>query len=353
MFGFSVYLQQPMDVPYMENMVASGFTGIFTSILIPEDDADQYTDRVRQLGEFVKKEQIDLTVDISNQSLEKIGGSFTDLEAIRDLGISRLRIDDGISMADVAKISKEIQIALNASTITEADIQELQNHQAVFDNISAWHNFYPRPETGLDAKYFASQNQWLQSIGFTTMAFVPGDEEKRGPLYKGLPTLEDHRESHPLLAGLDLLQNHFIQDVYIGDSKLSKEGMGQFKPLIDGDGIVLHAKPIEGTPKGLLDIVEGVHTNRQDAAKYVLRSRDARINNQLERISPMNNIHRCVGAVTIDNEVYGRYMGEIQIAKVPLAMDEKVNVVAQVIEEDLPIIQAIGPGQVFEIIMEE
>ena len=25
------------------------------------------------------------------------------------------------------------------------------------------------------------------------MAFIPGDAEKRGPLYEGLPTLEKHR----------------------------------------------------------------------------------------------------------------------------------------------------------------
>jgi hypothetical protein len=44
---------------------------------------------------------------------------------------------------------------------------------------------------------------------------------------------------------------------------------------------------------------------------------------------------------------YLRYMGEIQLVKHALPADEKVNVVAQVIEKDRPLIQQIKAGQKF------
>ena len=42
---------------------------------------------------------------------------------------------------------------------------------------------------------------------------------------------------------------------------------------------------------------------------------------------------RPVGTVTIDNEKYGRYMGEIQVTLVDLPKDEKVNTITRIIEK--------------------
>ena len=49
------------------------------------------------------------------------------------------------------------------------------------------------------------------------MAFIPGDGEKRGPLYEGLPTLEKHRYMRPLEAYLELVQDCGVDKVLIGD----------------------------------------------------------------------------------------------------------------------------------------
>ena len=58
---------------------------------------------------------------------------------------------------------------------------------------------------------------------------------------------------------------------------------------------------------------------------------------------------RPVGALTIDNCDYGRYMGEIQVVKRDLASDPKVNRVGHVIADDLVLLPFIGPGQKFII----
>lgn len=49
----------------------------------------------------------------------------------------------------------------------------------------------------------------------------------------------------------------------------------------------------------------------------------------------MHTIVRKKGSITIDNELYGRYAGEMQVAINDLSVDEKVNVVGMVVEEDI------------------
>ncbi len=66
-----------------------------------------------------------------------------------------------------------------------------------------------------------------QIQGLLVQGFVPGDTELRGPLYQGLPTLEEHRGVHPLAGALDLLASN-TDIVYIGDAGLSENVQEQF-----------------------------------------------------------------------------------------------------------------------------
>ena len=59
-----------------------------------------------------------------------------------------------------------------------------------------------------------------------------------------------------------------------------------------------------------------------------------------------------MGTVTIDNEKYGRYMGEIQVTLVDLPKDEKVNTITQIIEKDQTILPLIKAGNQFTLVTE-
>ncbi len=61
---------------------------------------------------------------------------------------------------------------------------------------------------------------------------------------------------------------------------------------------------------------------------------------------------RPVGTVTIDNEKYGRYMGEIQVTLVDLPKDEKVNTITRIIEKDQTILPLIKAGNQFTLVTE-
>ncbi|REC33336.1 hypothetical protein CF160_13245 [Enterococcus pseudoavium] len=341
MFGFSIFLNEELTTEtkqYIEKMARVGFSGIFTSLHIPEDDATQYRKRLTELGLLAKKFDLGLMVDISGEALKRAGFSFERVDQLQEIGVTGLRMDYQISNQQIAELSQKMSIALNASTITEVDLLELKMAHADFSRLEAWHNYYPRPETALDKNWYRQKNQWLKASGFTIQGFVPGDEKLRGPLYQGLPTLEEHRGMHPLAAAIDLLMD--TDKVYIGDSGLSAVVMKQFFTYMKKETLLLHVESFDQQIANVL----GEHVNRQDEARDVVRSAEARFK-QLPTIVPLPARERLVGAVTIDNAKYLRYMGEIQVVKRQLPADEKVNVVGRVIAQDRPLIQQINAGQ--------
>lgn len=351
MFGFSVFMNQEMSDEtkvYIHEMAEKGFIGIFTSMHIPEDDASAYKRRLTELGKVAKSHGLELMVDISGKALELAGFSLENLAPLKEIGVTGLRMDYHLSNEQIAKWSHQLKISLNASTITEQDVQELKEAGADFNQMEAWHNYYPRPETGLDKSWYKRKNQWLVEQGFTVQGFVPGDEVLRGPLYKGLPTLEEHRNQHPLAAALDLASCG-TDLIYIGDGGLSLTVREQFAYYQETGGILLHVALLD-TQFG--PTILGTHTNRQDEAKSVVRSADARFK-EIPHIPVRQTDERIKGTITLDNERYLRYMGEIQLMKEDLPADEKVNCVARVISADLPLIQHIHAGTIYKFICKE
>lgn len=349
MYGFSIFLNENISdhtLTYMEKMVKSDFHGIFTSIHIPEDDDSKYLAGLQKLGYFAKEKNIELMVDISGSALQRLGFSYDNLAPLQEMGLTGIRMDYGISMKKIAQISQKMDVALNASTITTDDLNQLQRYEADFNRMEAWHNYYPRPETGLGKESFCRQNQWLKEVGFTVMAFVPGDGKKRGPLQEGLPTLEKHRGIHPLAATLELTKDCAVDKVYIGDPGLKESTLIQFASYFQNQTLKLHAN--SQLDSSYVNRFEGKHTNRSDEARDVIRSAESRIKS-VERVKKEKIIQRPLGSITIDNETYGRYMGEMQITKENLPSDERINVVGQVTKEDLPLLAYCGPGQVFQI----
>ena len=90
-------------------------------------------------------------------------------------------------------------------------------------------------------------------------------------------------------------------------------------------------------------------TNRFDPARDVIRSVESRMKPSTIDLTPQDPSARPLGTITIDNEKYGRYAGEVQITKRNLSADERVNVIGRVIEADQPLIARLGPGSKFRI----
>lgn len=343
MLGFSIYLNQEIDIRienYIKDMKRNGFEGIFTSLHIPEDDISIYKERITKLANLAQKMSLKLMVDVDEKSLNNIGYSYEDVSELKQFGITGIRVDYGLSNMEIANLSKQITVGLNASTITDDDINELKKYNAGFEQLEAWHNYYPRPETGLSFKWYQEKNKTLQNKGFKTMGFVPGDEILRGPLEEELPTLEKHRYKNPLASAIELITDANTDMVYIGDSKLSDKLQTKFSRYFEDNVIEIDVKYNGYTPNCLKEMIH----SRKDLSEDVIRVEEGRFNID-GKIKAENCIERLRGAITIDNEKYGRYMGEIQIAKHLLISNEKINIIGNVLESDIELLEVIKAGQ--------
>lgn len=349
MKGFSVFLGEEPDEIFEHRLTAmleGGFDRVFTSLHIPEEDSSRYKARLSRLGAWTKKHDVSLYADISEDALEKMALTFQNTDVLKELGLTGLRMDYGIDTSLIAKVSQSMKVALNASTLTKETLDELKACGAKIDHLIAWHNYYPRPETGLGKKSFIAKNEWLKKEGFHIAAFVPGDGELRGPLFEQLPTLEKHRGSHPLADMIELHTECSVDDVYVGDPALDEKTMSQFKVFEQEQRLLLFAENIRSSAGR----IEGMHTNRPDGARDVFRSSQGRLENT-DIILPENAVERPKGSITLDNELYGRYQGELQITLKDLPKNEKVNVVGSIRKKDLPLLDRIRSGQ--EVLIED
>lgn len=346
MKGLAVYLSEPLTDETKDNirqMRTIGFTSIFTSLHIPEDDSTLYTERLRDLGALARELKMELVADIAPSSLAALGKTWDDAGSLTEWGVTGLRVDYGVTPKQIADLSKQLMIALNASTVTAEELDLMKAEGLVLEQVEAWHNFYPRPETGLDRDWFNAKNRWLREQGIRVQAFIPGDGQLRGSLHETLPTLEDHRGQSPFACYLELEAS--VDRILIGDPGLSGSTMRQFAAYQEGI-IVLRATGQSDDP-----LLTHVQTNRLDPARDVIRSVESRssVRPGSGLLEPAALSDRPVGSITIDNLRYGRYAGELQLTKRDLAADERVNVIGRVIEADRALLQQIGPGGRFRI----
>ncbi|MBS4971530.1 MAG: DUF871 domain-containing protein [Lacticaseibacillus rhamnosus] len=341
MIGFSCYLNDSateQQAAYLKQMQQAGFTGVFTSLQLSEAKPEIIRQRLDQLVANCHQLGLTIMADVSAASLQRLGIALHDGKAIQALGLDGLRIDDGIDMTTVAALSHTMAIALNASTLSACMIDQLANAKANLRHIEAWHNFYPRPETGLDPAWFAQKNKWLHALGFKTMAFISGDAQQRGPLFAGLPTLEAHHGLLPLAAYLELRQLA-IDHVYVGDPQLSPRSIAAFQAYVHDQVLLIQ---VQTDDERLLHLT---WHSRPDIAQKVVRLAEARLEHIFATPQPAQTDPRPRGSITLDNSAYGCYAGELQLTRCDLPADPRVNVIGKIEPSNLPLLDQIGPHQ--------
>jgi len=352
MLGISVYLGDNLthQIDYIKKMSASGFTSIFTSLHIPEDNQLHYGGQLKKLAEIATDLNMELMADISPDSLKMLGFDWENAHQLLDWGVTGLRIDYGVDEQTIINLSQKMKIALNASTISLQALRRMKENGLIIEAVEAWHNFYPRSETGLGMDHFIKRNKMLSDEGLTVMAFIPGDESLRGPLFQKLPTLEKHRHCSPFVAYMEMKHAAFVEKIFIGDRGVKDATLAQFKDDLNGI-IRLRATAGKNVNRAVIDYVGGIHTNRADFARDCIRSVESRHYAAIgeKELQPENCLSRPAGTITIDNVNYLRYQGEIQVTVNDLPADDKVNVLGQVIAEDRLLLKWIQGNQKFKI----
>jgi hypothetical protein len=353
--GISIYASDEYDVrtnmEYIDMASFLGVSNIFTSFNAAIQDKASL-DHAMQIIKHAKLKNINIMVDVSPKVFKWIDVSPIDLDSFYQMGISDIRCDYGFNAKEIATMSNNnygIDVVINASTVTQEEIEEILKHGGCIDNIKACHNFYPRKFTGLSNSFFNNKTTMLRSYGIEVSAFIPSQSGKRGPLYEGLPTIENHRSIPSVIAAKELAYGGMIDVVYFGDAYASEQELKKVLN-IDKDIIEIEVEFFEG----ISDIEKKIlfhpcHINRLDASEYIIRSSQLRSKID-EEILPFNCIERNINVITIDNKNAGRYMGELQIIRKPIPQDFRVNVVGKVDDQNASILNYIQPGRNFKLV---
>jgi hypothetical protein len=333
----------------IEEAAALGIHRLFTSFHIPETDAAAFHRELEAVLASARENSMDVVADISPTSAALLGMDRVEPVKLAKLGITTVRFDDGFDVEKIALYSQVIQVQLNASTLTEDSLKELQKKGARLEAVDGLHNFYPRPHTGLDRDYFIAQTNLLQSYGLSVGAFIASSEGRRAPLSEGLPTLEEHRRQPVSLAARHLAALG-LQSVFIGDDwpsltelrELSRAGREETGV------VVLKARFLIRDPY-VQDLLSHTFTSRPDPSRDVVRAGNSRSLLDGRIVEPDSAGFRSLrrGDITIDNVDFLRYMGEVQIVKRELEPEERTNIAAKILPEEEFLIDTITPGRKF------
>ncbi len=341
--GFSVYLGTEIEKTecIISKAEKAGAKYVFTSLNISEEKEEKYK-KLAHIADICRERKLNLIVDINRTT-----------KGIVDMNLENIyfRIDDGLSKEEVLKICRLHKIVLNASTVTSEELEFYKRNGADFSKILSLHNFYPKKFTGISRTYLKEQNMKYRQYGIKTMAFVPGDE-LRGPVYEGLPTVEEHRDRRFLSSCLDLISLD-TDIVLIGDIDVCDEKWDEMGYL--SRGVI----PLRNTDDILTD---EIFSDRQDSSEYVVRFAVTGIGETRRKFSEYilkklkesgityeileKNHKRSRGSIRkgdilLSNRKYLRYEGEIEIALQNLGEDNKRDVISRVIKEDIELLDYI------------
>lgn len=327
---------------YLSSTRTKGYERVFTSMLLGqmgfEGAGKANVTAFAELATFCGELGMRLCTDADETTFDMLKASPADLSAFGNLGIHTVRVDGGFSPEDLILMSRNpwgICIEINASAALSLgggkefsqplgglldEAIELGNP----GNLSACHNFYPLPDTGLDMDTAAKVSAVFREKGIRTGGFA-ASQAAPPLLYSsghGLPTVEAHRYLPPQFAAAELFAAGF-DAVIIGDFPASPEELmlvakAAFEPL--AIPIVLDTY----VDRNLMNMLFGKPLySRGDQSYAAIRITDTRGNyvNQ-SRIGP-----RPAFTVTVCNERAGRYMGELQIALRDLGPSAEHNII--------------------------
>lgn len=353
--GISVYpgldsrksLEESVALAIKENLKY-----LFLSLHIPEADQTTFSEDLEYVLSLSRKNHINVIADMTPETKKLFGKK---VSCFHKAGISILRLDDGFLPHEVADLSYDSDLALNASTLSYNDLDALCSAGCDFSRITGLHNFYPRPYTGLGPRDLYHKNELFHHYRITTGAFVAAANHGRGPLHCGLPTLETTRNTD-IYKATRLLRLLGTDEVFIGDSRATQKDIQDLKSGAYESTDCIRLPIVPQGDKSLVEkIVNIPFLSRPDRACNVIRVNRMRTNVFKDISVPINadTTVRRRGDITVDTGAYGRYNGEIQVITTDLPADSKTRLVARIKEEDTWLLDGITENQSFMLVCKD
>ena len=140
---------------------------------------------------------------------------------------------------------------------------------------------------------------------------------------------------------LELAHGADCDIVLVGDPDLSDAGWAQFAQVSAGYvDLQCELEP------GYAYVRGQIHHDRPDSSVLIFRSQESRTKLKPDSV-PTDagaGLPRKAGSIAVSNSEYGRYEGELEIARVDLPGDERMNVAGHITPEAMELLPFIKRG---------
>ncbi len=352
--GVSIYpgrFPSEKDQAYLELAAKYGFKRVFTCLLSVDHKNPEQMDQLKRIVSFANRLGMEVIVDVAPPVFAALNISPSDLSLFHKLGVGGIRLDLGFTGMEEALMTDNpygLKIEINMSQGTK-HAENILSYQPNKQQLTACHNFYPHRYTGLSYSHFAKTSSSFKALGFKTAAFVNSQTGTIGPwpVMEGLCTLEMHRDRPVEIQAKHLFATSLIDVVLIGNAYASEEELAKLSRLVP-EILTFRVELVEGvSPVEKKLVLEELHYYRGDVSDYMIRSTLSRIKYKKETFTPHHTRPIRRGDILIDNERYGQYKGELQIALKPMENRGKTNVVGRIVEEEQFLLDYLRPWSRF------
>ena len=356
--GISLYPERgtfEQDVAYMEKAAKLGFDVLFIALL-GAGDRQQTIDRYKPLLAKAKELGFEIEADVNPMMFKKMGinASFfsgpLDLSFFTELQVDILRLDLGMNDIEEAYLTKNkdhIKICVNGCN-TMDHVGHVLAAGADPDMLLGCHNYYPHRYTGVSLEHFEKGSAPMVKHNLRLQSFVTSqnpDAFGPWPVTEGLPTMEMHRDwpieaqvKHYVIMGY--VNDIIISNAYATDAEL--EAMA----AANGEKIMFNLTPAEGLPEEQKQLLRTNVSVRGDSSEWLIRTFETRLYGG-GKVEPFHTVDIQPGDVLIDNNLYGQYSGEVQIARKPMKNYGKTNVVGHIADYEVALLPYMQGGKPF------
>lgn len=145
------------NITYIKKSKGLGFDNIFTSLHIPEANYEDTVKEFKIIVTLADNLGMHIIADISPRVFTFLGADMNNLKAIKNMGIYGVRVDFGFSPKEISNFTHNnfnLKVEINASTVTERFLNDLDKYNPNYKMLQACHNYYPRLNTGISIESF-------------------------------------------------------------------------------------------------------------------------------------------------------------------------------------------------------
>lgn len=351
--GISIYPNRATldeNEKYLSMAHKYGFKRVFTSLLELKDNST--INDFKEINLFAKRLGMEVEVDINPRLFKQLNVSYDDLSFFKDLGAWGLRLDQGFTGKEEAQMTYNpynLKIEIGMSS-TPGRINQILQYNPKVENLMGSHNFYPHRFTGLKLSHFEKCNEIYRAKGVNTAAFITSQSGHQGAslMNEGLPTLEIHRDI-PLEDQFKyyLLTNQ-VDDVLIGNAFASENELKKIGALFSSLYPVFNVELSNSTTELEKEVLfNNLHYYRGDVSDYLIRSTMTRVKYREQSFEEHDTVDIHKGDILIDNNKYGQYKGETQIALTDMPNNGFINVVGHIVPEEVYLLEYLKPWSHF------